>query len=64
MRGTISGGEPLLQRETLGELIFKFFNLGYDIGLYTSYEIEDIPKQYLKYLSFIKTGEFKEEFKI
>ena len=44
MRGTISGGEPLLQRETLGELIFKFFNLGYDIGLYTSYEIEDIPK--------------------
>lgn len=43
-RVSISGGESLLQREALGELIFKLFNLGYDIGLYTSYEIEDIPK--------------------
>lgn len=63
-RVTISGGEPLLQRDALGELIFKLFNLGYDIGLYTSYEIEEIPKEYLKYLSFIKTGEFKEDLKI
>ena len=61
---TISGGEPLMQIKELKELIFLLYKEGYDIGLYTSYEFEEIPKDILKYLTFVKVGKYVEKLKI
>ena len=63
-RVTISGGEPLLQEEGLYLLITSLLKKGYDIGLYTSYQLEDIPKRILNGLSFVKTGKYIESLKI
>lgn len=61
---TISGGEPLLQKEGLYSLVKILGEKGYNVGLYTSYQLDDIPKEILKYLSFIKVGEYIEDLKI
>lgn len=63
-RVTISGGEPLLQLKELFELVIKLKKKNYDIGLYTSYEIEEVPKELLKYLNFIKVGKYIDKLKI
>lgn len=62
-RVTISGGEPLLQLKELFELVIKLKEKNYDIGLYTSYEIEEVPKELLKYLNFIKVGKYIDKLK-
>lgn len=56
---TISGGEPLLQADRLIEL----FDIlaGFDICLYTGYSFNEIPKDILKFLRFVKVGRFKKE---
>jgi len=59
---TISGGEPMEQKEAVVELI-KQLN-GFDIGLYTSYKFEDIDDNIMGNLSFIKTGKFENNKKI
>lgn len=61
---TISGGEPLLQKEGLYDLVVKLYKQGYDIGLYTSYELEEVPKYMQKYFTFIKTGEYIDALKV
>ena len=58
---TISGGEPLLQIDGLLEL-FKALD-DFDICLYTGYDFNDVPKEILKYLKYIKYGPFIEERK-
>jgi anaerobic ribonucleoside-triphosphate reductase activating protein len=58
-RITISGGEPLLQSEALLELL-SYLN-GFDVTLYTSYELEEVPESLLNHLSYIKVGRFIEE---
>lgn len=63
-RITISGGEPLFQKEGLVSLVKELGKKGYDIGLYTSYQLKDIPKEILKYLTFVKVGEYIEDLKI
>lgn len=63
-RVTISGGEPLLQKEGLILLVKFLYEKGYDIGLYTSYQLEEVPKEILEYLNFIKVGEYIESLKI
>lgn len=35
---TISGGEPLMQKEALIELVTKLKDLGFDIALYTGHQ--------------------------
>jgi anaerobic ribonucleoside-triphosphate reductase activating protein len=58
---TISGGEPLMQKEALIELI----NLldGFDIALYTGHQREDVPREVISKIKYLKTGPFVEELK-
>lgn len=56
---TISGGEPLLQYPAILELVKKLE--GFDIALYTGFELEDVPKEILHYLHYIKVGKYIKE---
>lgn len=56
---TISGGEPLLQIESLKELIKQL--KGFDIALYTSYN--DVDDDIKDKISYLKTGKFIQEEK-
>ena len=53
---TISGGEPLLQKEAVLELLKELSD--FDLCLYTGREMEDVPLEMLKYLKYIKVGRF------
>lgn len=53
---TISGGEPLLQKEALLELLKELSDC--DLCLYTGHELEEVPQEILKYLKYIKVGRF------
>ena len=53
---TISGGEPLLQKDSLIELLEELKD--FDLCLYTGRELEEVPKEVLKYLKYIKVGRF------
>ncbi len=54
---TISGGEPLEQYDAVKILIDELAD--FDIGLYTSREINEVDNEILKKLTFIKTGKFE-----
>ncbi len=60
-RITISGGEPLLQTDALEKLLYLLDKNNYDIALYTGYEKDDVPVDIMKYLSYLKTGEFRQQ---
>lgn len=53
---TISGGEPLLQKDAVLELLKELSD--FDICLYTGRELEDVPEEMLKYLRYVKVGRF------
>lgn len=53
---TISGGEPLLQKEAVIELLRELSD--FDLCLYTGHELEEVPEEILKYLKYIKVGRF------
>lgn len=57
---TISGGEPLLQKDAVLELCKALQD--FDLCLYTGHDFKDIPEELLKYLSYVKFGPFKKEF--
>ena len=61
---TISGGEPMMQCEGLIQLIEKFYENNFEIGLYTSFEIENIPEKILKKIKYLKTGKYIENMKV
>lgn len=59
---TISGGEPLLQEESLLYLLEELQD--FDLCLYTGKENEeDVPESIKKYLKYLKVGSFKQELK-
>ncbi len=58
---TISGGEPLLQIEGILTLIKNLPD--FNITLYTGYSIEEVPKELLNHLNYIKVGPYEEEKK-
>ena len=58
---TISGGEPLEQKEGLLLLLGKLKALGYNICLYTGWEIEQVPKEICSVANYIKAGGFVRE---
>ncbi len=60
---TISGGEPLLQKEALKELIINLNNEGFDIALYTGHVREEVPEDIAKNVKYLKTGSFIESLK-
>lgn len=61
---TISGGEPLDQLIELKKLVIELYKAGYEIALYTSYEIQKVPKDILRRLKYLKTGKYIEKYKI
>lgn len=60
---TISGGEPLVQKAELIKLINKLFDNGYDIALYTGHKKEDVPKEIIDKIKYLKTGNFIKDLK-
>ena len=60
-RVTFSGGEPLMQLNALIDVVKKLE--GFDIAVYTGHEFEEVPKELLDNITYIKTGSFKEELK-
>jgi len=58
---TISGGEPLLQKESLIQLIKELS--GFDIALYTGHKKEDVPKEIFDNINYLKAGPFISEKK-
>jgi anaerobic ribonucleoside-triphosphate reductase activating protein len=58
---TISGGEPLMQQEALIELV-HLLN-GFDIALYTGHQKDDVPRELISKIKYLKTGPFVEELK-
>lgn len=56
---TISGGEPLLQVPAVLELVTALDD--FNIVLYTGFEIEDVPKELLDRLDYIKVGNYDKE---
>lgn len=57
-RITISGGEPLEQLDSLLVLVDKLKNKGYEVCVYTGWELNFVPEILLKMIDFIKTGGF------
>ena len=49
---TISGGEPLMQKEALIELVSQLNDLGFDIVLYTGHQKEDVPSILMKKIKY------------
>lgn len=60
---TISGGEPLLQLDSLKYLIYKLNENRFDITLYTGHEKSNVPLDIINNIKYLKTGSFKEELK-
>ena len=60
---TISGGEPLMQKDALIELLDKLNNEGFDIALYTGHTRNEVPDQIISKVKYLKTGSFKQELK-
>ena len=60
---TISGGEPLVQKDELKLLIDKLSDDGFDIALYTGHVKSDVPEEIIKKVKYLKTGSFVEELK-
>ena len=59
---TITGGEPLLQKEAVAELIEILSEAGMDIALYTGHPKEDVPQSILAHIKYLKHGPYKKEF--
>ena len=58
---TITGGEPLLQKEAVAELIRLLDEAGMDIALYTGHQKEDVPDEILTHIKYLKYGPYKKE---
>ena len=56
---TISGGEPLLQYPAVYELVRGLSD--FDIALYTGLELENVPKEIMEHLRYIKVGKYIQE---
>ena len=56
---TISGGEPLLQYSSVFALLKGLVD--FDIALYTSFKLTDVPDEILKYIRYIKVGTYIQE---
>lgn len=62
-RITISGGEPLLQAESVLYLIDKLNANNFDIALYTGMDYEEVPQAIISNINYIKTGAYIDSLK-
>lgn len=58
---TITGGEPLMQKEALIELLNEL--KGYDVIVYTGHQKEEVPEEVWKLTTYVKCGPFIERLK-
>lgn len=58
---TITGGDPMFQPKDLQHLLSKLKDISTDILVYTGYEKEEIPIEYLKNIAVLIDGEYVEE---
>jgi anaerobic ribonucleoside-triphosphate reductase activating protein len=58
---TISGGEPLMQKDALIALVKALE--GFDIALYTSHQKEEVPPEVMSRLHFLKYGPYVESLR-
>jgi ribonucleoside-triphosphate reductase len=58
---TISGGEPMCQIEALSELLDKLE--GFDICLYTSHALDEVPEEILSKITYVKVGAYRKELR-
>ena len=61
---TISGGEPMMQKEALEEFINEMYKKNFEIALYTSYDLEKVPKNILEKLKYLKVGKYIDTLRI
>lgn len=60
---TITGGEPLLQKEGLLELLKMLDKDKFDIALYTGHKKEEVPDDIKRHLTYLKCGPFIQQQK-
>ena len=60
---TISGGEPLEQKDSLFLLIRLLKERDYNVCVYTGWEYERIPEELWNLADYIKTGGFESELR-
>jgi anaerobic ribonucleoside-triphosphate reductase activating protein len=58
---TLSGGEPLFQKDAVIALIQELQD--FDLCLYTGSNLDEVPLEILPYLHYIKVGRFKQELR-
>lgn len=58
---TITGGDPMYQAEELQRLLALLREINSDILVYTGYEIEELPKEYLHNIAVLIDGRYIEE---
>lgn len=58
---TITGGEPLLQKDAVAELVMLLDQAGMDVALYTGHRREEVPQEILSHLKYLKFGPYKKE---
>jgi len=58
---TLTGGEPLMQKEALVELLKEL--KGLDVIVYTGHQKEEVPEEVWKITSYVKCGPFIERLK-
>lgn len=58
---TISGGEPLMQKEALMDLLKNLKD--FDLCLYTGHDITEVPQEILRHLKYVKYGPFVERLR-
>lgn len=58
---TLTGGEPLMQKEAVIELVTLLE--GFDIALYTGHDISEVPEEIMEKITYLKYGPFIEEKK-
>lgn len=62
---TLLGGEPLQQDIGDIELLCHMLkDAGYEIWLYTGYEIHEVPQLVLRYIDHIKCGRYDENLRV
>ena len=62
-RITISGGEPLNQKDAVYKLMSLLKTAGFDVALYTGFDLNDVPAYILKTLNYIKCGKYIESLR-
>lgn len=55
---TITGGEPLFQLKALEALVDELYKEQFNIVLYTGHRKEDVPKDILSKINYLKYGPF------